>query len=667
MQENGASGRSRHGRHFYGGCPGRAGTAEFGRALPESTRPRKSRVLPLLRWTLGVRTVVRKTTGETNMGTGGIKRRLVTVAVAVAMMAGLVGPAVAARATSGPHSKTFYPQPKTEAPPAPNPVDTQRFSITASDGTPLSVSLFTRDMEPGHRYPVILMMGPNFDHAVWDVHPTFGSYYSAPEQCKDLSDPNHQPCVVGEFTAYGYAVAHVSMRGMGQSGGQWNYWGPKDASDFRDVVRWFASPPADPNLKLPLFGKVGALGMSAEANELVAGISRPKDVPALPLATSVIIQGVTSMYDEYAHDGAAFVDANYAPRDYLALEAGPRWDPNDVPGSVVADPTGNLGRTPGDAVASAGDINASIQPDGLMSDYYRDRDYKRFAENIDMPVLDVQGTTDEDVLPVNLSDWWDAIPTFKRLVLPRFSHVYPPADEADYPWWPMLHAWFDHWLLGYDTGVESWPVVQVERRADGDDTVVTHRYRAVDSFDDLSVASKTVAFGATGDSFGEGAPALTIPLGPATASLHLAGHATIRLALSHISAVPANIQVDLQETSGSGDTYPAHVVSFFCRYQPDRLSSKQPDHCHTVGRRGAPPVIEIDSATFERVVPDGKTLQLVIRGLPDMVRDLKDANVQIVPARSGYVATLDPGRSTIALPLANEGTPLCIGRSECGQ
>lgn len=585
-----------------------------------------------------------------------VPRVAATIMAAVATVVTVLTPMSGANAADeAAVSRSFDPKPQSGVV-STEPVYWDRFTIPMTDHTKLSVSLFTRKIpnDPDHRYPVIIVMGPNFDHVVWDAHPTLGDYYSASTTCQDVTSPGHVPCLVGDFTSYGYAVVHVSMRGTGQSEGTWNYWGPQDASDYRDVIDWFASPKQ--HAGFPAFGKIGLFGMSAEANAEIAGISRPDGVHRLRIATSVVVQGVTSMYDEYAHDGARFIDGPIAPTEYFGIEAGPRWDPNDLQGSVTADPTGNVSREPGDAVASARDVLESTHDDGSVTQYYRDRNYKQYAKNIDAPVLDVQGTLDKDALPGNLTGWWDGIRTFKRLVLPAFGHNYPPVLEPTYPWWPMFHAWFDRWLLDLNTGVESWPQVQVEKN-DADSS--TMPYRAVTSFDALAGGILTGTF-ASGGSFGETGGSLTVPLKLDVEAPHLAGQATVRLALKSISATPANIQVDLQENDGSSV---AHVVSTFCRYEPDRSASTDPeDHCKLVSDPTSHDLIlELRSATFERAVPAGSMLQLLIKGAPDLVHWIPDADVQIAPARSGYVAVVDPAASSIELPQANDGTPLCIG------
>jgi hypothetical protein len=74
------------------------------------------------------------------------------------------------------------------------------------------------------------------------------------------------------------------------------------------------------------------------------------------------------------------------------------------------------------------------------------------------------------VHPITTAGWFDRLPatTPHKGVFGVWNHAFPfrhPAVEPDWArddWMPMVTAWFDRYLKGLPTGVESWPDVQVQ-------------------------------------------------------------------------------------------------------------------------------------------------------------------------------------------------------------
>src|SRR5205814_6303977 len=90
------------------------------------------------------------------------------------------------------------------------------------------------------------------------------------------------------------------------------------------------------------------------------------------------------------------------------------------------------------------------------------------------------GFGDTNVLPVNIDGWYDRIRTFKRAIFGQWNHEFPDDNATGHgrkDWFDILHAWYDHELLGLPTGVEHWPPVQAQDQ----DNV----WRAVRSFGSL--------------------------------------------------------------------------------------------------------------------------------------------------------------------------------------
>ncbi|EPR30638.1 hydrolase CocE/NonD family protein [Alkalidesulfovibrio alkalitolerans DSM 16529] len=88
------------------------------------------------------------------------------------------------------------------------------------------------------------------------------------------------------FTAHGYAVVRMDVRGSGASGGSRPYpWAPAEREDLREVITWMAGQPWSN-------GRVAAMGVSyvGTAAEFAAGLGHPALRAVLPMF---------SLYDVY--------------------------------------------------------------------------------------------------------------------------------------------------------------------------------------------------------------------------------------------------------------------------------------------------------------------------------------------------------------------------------
>jgi X-Pro dipeptidyl-peptidase len=80
----------------------------------------------------------------------------------------------------------------------------------------------------------------------------------------------------------------------------------------------------------------------------------------------------------------------------------------------------------------------------------------------------VQGMEDLNVRTKNFGQWWDALTANnvpRKLWLSQTGHV-DPFDYRRSVWVDTLHAWFDHYLMGIDNGVDTAPMADIERTPD---------------------------------------------------------------------------------------------------------------------------------------------------------------------------------------------------------
>jgi X-Pro dipeptidyl-peptidase len=75
---------------------------------------------------------------------------------------------------------------------------------------------------------------------------------------------------------------------------------------------------------------------------------------------------------------------------------------------------------------------------------------------------------DLNVRTKHLGQWWDALADAgveRKIWLSQTGHV-DPFDYRRDQWVDTLHRWFDHYLLGYDNGIDHEPMADIERSVD---------------------------------------------------------------------------------------------------------------------------------------------------------------------------------------------------------
>jgi predicted acyl esterase len=308
-------------------------------------------------------------------------------------------------------------------------------TIKAHDGTDLFSWVYRPDIrkDPRWRSPAILVYSPYFTRK---------------------PNPSVYTELIRYFTPKGYAVVLSHVRGTGRSGGCLEQDGINQQKDFGTVVEYLAGQKWSN-------GKVGSYGLSYDGETQNAGaVHHPKG-----LATIVPAAAVSNLYDTVYFDGVPLYVLNQTVASSYAV--------------ATFTPTNNthFSERPW---CQPEQITRNADPSGDMTPYFVERDFRRRVRELRASVLYVQGLKDTNVLPINIDGFYDRIPTFKRAIFGQWTHEFPDTNATGHgrkDWLDILHAWYDHELLGLATGVEGWPAVQVQ-----DESNV---WRAARSFADL--------------------------------------------------------------------------------------------------------------------------------------------------------------------------------------
>ena len=283
--------------------------------------------------------------------------------------------------------------------------------------------------EPG-RVPVVLTATPYAVHA------------------GDKVEEKGQLLARSRFVPYGYAFAIGSVYGTGNSDGCWQHGGPREVEATLAMIEFLATAPWSN-------GNVGMRGSSYSGTTAVAAATAD-DPRARHLKAIIPLAGLTGMYDgSVVADGvpSALNGPGIQPT-YLGLSHVPGPQPGQV---QVSD---RPACAPDNAVASA-DVSIS----GDHGPYWVARDYRLGVDRVPAAVLWVHGFADVTVQPAVTVGFWERLPkhTPHKLILGQWGHGEAFSgssgrEDAE----DIELAWFDRWLKGLETGVESWPDVQVQ-------------------------------------------------------------------------------------------------------------------------------------------------------------------------------------------------------------
>lgn len=369
--------------------------------------------------------------------------RVIAAAAAAALMSALVAPGSAEGATP-PESRPVYSYD--------NAIRESVWVDTRLDGdgdgkTDRVAVDIVRPREPaqhGRKVPVIM-----------DASPYYSCCGRGNESQKKTYDPDGKPVRFplfydNYFVPRGYAFAAVDLAGTNRSDGCSDVGGRSDIASAKAAVDWLNGRARAYTTRTGTerataewtTGDTGMIGKSWDGT-IANGVAA---TGVEGLKTVVPIAAISSWYDYFFSRGAPLYGS------------GPDWlgDYVNSPGAHAR--CGAVQQRLVDGAPRTGDRTA----------LWSERDYVPDARNVRASVFAVHGMQDLNVRPGHFGQWWDALAQHgveRKVWLSQTGHV-DPFDFRRADWVGTLHRWFDHYLLGYDNGIERGPAADVERAPD---------------------------------------------------------------------------------------------------------------------------------------------------------------------------------------------------------
>ncbi|MBW3664209.1 MAG: CocE/NonD family hydrolase [Actinobacteria bacterium] len=248
--------------------------------------------------------------------------------------------------------------------------------------------------------------------------------------------------VASYYVPRGYARAIFDLVGTKDSGGCYDFGGKKEGETGAAVVD-FLGRQAWSN------GKVGMIGGSYDGTtQYATAIEAPEHL------TTIVPQVAIDRWYDYPYEHGVRRFSGFGTP--LLFDYGYATAP---PLNVADDPVAWAEATIGH-VNPCSRVEHQIRGygyDPVYDDFWLERDYRQHARNVTASVLIEGGWRDINVQPVGSTRFWQALPDDhpKKLVIGQWGHNAADFDDSD----DIRHAWFDHWLLGLDTGVMELPRV----------------------------------------------------------------------------------------------------------------------------------------------------------------------------------------------------------------
>lgn len=370
---------------------------------------------------------------------------LARVARVAAVAAVVLAAAVPAHAASAPDlGRPFAPAPAS-APlyavqgPGTDPAR-QRHVVTAPDGARILVETWLPAARDGHvppaRVPVVLHFSP----------------YLSPGAAGSAA--------LDMLVRRGYAFAQAHVPGTGGSTGCFEQTADAEQAAGARVVHWLGTQASFSS------GRVATFGLSYAGGAALSLAASPERDLVAPLKAVIALSPGASLYDFFHHDGVPHLGQSVASTLYDLVNnsfvTGLPGATDDVVARLACQP---------EALAAITNLSGDMTP------YYAARDLGRQVHRITAPTLMAHGHADRRVSPhvqaglfdrlpettpkAGLFGVWDHEPPHRQ-TFNGASYESPRLDWERPDFEPMLVAWLDRWLKDLPTGVEEWPVAQVQ-------------------------------------------------------------------------------------------------------------------------------------------------------------------------------------------------------------
>lgn len=342
------------------------------------------------------------------------------------------------------------------------------FYLSMRDGVELAIDvLLPAPVSPGHSFPTLL-------------HQT--RYWRAPElrwPFSLLSDGliGQEGQMVKQLVLHGFAFVNVDCRGSGASFGSRNHpWSAPEVQDGHEVADWIIRQPWSN-------GRIGVVGISytGTAAEFAAGLQHPAIKAAMPLFSLYDVFDDIALPGGIPHDGFvlewgranAALDRNSLPlRDplihLLVKGVAPVKLGKDTRAkfaAAIAAHRANLGVHETSAGIEYRD-QAPRNPIVNRMDVFSPHTYQAQVNASDVAMLSVSGWRDGAYPHASIRRFLNTTTAVNRLILGPWDHGckhhITPGKERKLGTELTSEAikFFDQYLKGYATGIETEPKVQ---------------------------------------------------------------------------------------------------------------------------------------------------------------------------------------------------------------
>jgi putative CocE/NonD family hydrolase len=307
-------------------------------------------------------------------------------------------------------------------------------------------------LPPGTKTPVILSIGPYFNHSGQEgpastYDPTGQSFTGPSNRFQDFVDGT-------QLIKQGYTYMMVDLRGYGGSTGCQDWAGPGEQADVKAAVEWAAGQPWST-------GRVGMYGKSYDAmTGLMGEAMQPKG-----LAGIVSQEPVYDTYQYLYTNGVRFSNSVLTPALYDAIAATP-GQVNDDPGYNV-----NSENSLSKPACPASYWASQAADNNHQSAYWRQRNLAAESAGHRIPYFLTQGFLENNTKPEPLAwELFNSLKGPKKAWFGMWDHIrgndVAEGDNAHpHPWFDAVMNFYNHYVKGQPLSVaptDKDPAVAVE-------------------------------------------------------------------------------------------------------------------------------------------------------------------------------------------------------------
>jgi predicted acyl esterase len=336
------------------------------------------------------------------------------------------------------------------AAPVPAGAEWTQATIPSSDAVQLHADVLRpKGLAPGTRTPVILSIGPYFNHSgqVGPAGPIEDTTYD-PVGPAGPSDRFLDFIEGARLMERGYTFVMVDLRGFGGSTGCLDWGGPGEQADVVNAVQWAATQPWST-------GKVGMYGKSYDGVTGLIGVDRQ---PA-GLKAVVSQEPVYDLYRYLYGDGIRRLNSVATPALYDLIDL--------TPGSIQDDPRYNANglddtQRPGCPALNLADRGGN---DDHYSEYWRARNLMPGATGSTVPLFLTQGLTENNTVADGTAQYLANHTGYERAWLGPWEHVR--GNETDSTgrlkmgragFFDEVMRFYDRFLKGVAPAVQDPPI-----------------------------------------------------------------------------------------------------------------------------------------------------------------------------------------------------------------